>query len=277
MLRTLPFASLIFLFSSCTAYQYMTVSSNDMPQNDQREFVVENDSIRLKYRFDGHNAPVQLEVVNKLSKPIYVDWKRSALIMNNRAFSYKAGSLTVSGSTHTSVDNWFSRNNPGLTSATTSSGFSSTVEFPRDLEFIPPTAQINESPLALTASFHTGEKGEFTRVRVPMEDGMMGDVMRATYDEGNSPLKFSSYLTLFVDQDLSKPVVFHHSFYISEILKSSYGPHNFRFFNDREGDRFYLSKSSGVGSGIGVGILAGVTVAAIAAAANNAQPGTSQY
>jgi hypothetical protein len=276
MLRTLPFASLIFLFSSCSSYQYMTVSSNDMPQNDAREFVVENDSLRLKYRFNGHNAPVHLIVENRLNKPIYIDWKRSALIMNNKAITYKPGTLTVSGSTYTSVDNWMSRATRGYSSASTSSDFSSTVEFPGDLEFIPPTAYINQSTLALTSSFHTGSKGEFSRVRVPMAAGMMGNVMRATYDESNSPLKFSSYITLFMDQEFTKPVVFHHSFYVSEILNSSYGPHNFRFFNDGEADRFYLSKVSDAGKGVGYGILAGLVIVGVAAGANAADNVTTQ-
>lgn len=275
MLRTLPFASLIVLFSSCTSYQYLTVSSKEMPQNDQREFVVENDSIRLKYRFDGHNAPVQLEVVNKLSKPIFIDWKRSALIINNKAISFKPGSLTVSGSTYTSVDNWMNRNNRGFNSTSSSSSFSSTVEFPGDMEFIPPGAQVNQSPLDLTNAFQYGNsKEEFTRVKVAMASGIVGSVTRATYNENNSPLKFSSYLTLFVEQD--KPVVFHHAFYVSEIINTGYGPHNFQFINDREANRFYVSKSSGVGTGVGYAILGGLTVVAVAAMANNAQP-PSQY
>jgi hypothetical protein len=268
MLRTLPFASLIILFSSCSTYQYVTVSSNSIEQNDQREFVVENDSLRLRYRFDGQNAPLNLEVQNKLGKPIYVDWKRSALIINDRAISFKPGSLTVSGSTYTSVDNWFSSARRGINSASSSSSFSSTVEFPGDREFIPPSARLNQTPLEVTNAFYTGRPGEFTRERVPMAGGMTGVVQRAAFEESNSPLKFSTYLTLFVDGDLNKPVVFHHSFYVSEILNSNFGPHNFQFINDEEGNRFYISKVSGAGKGVGYGILAGLVVVGVVAGAN---------
>jgi hypothetical protein len=269
MLRTLPFALLLFLFSSCTTYQYMTVSSNSIEQNEQREFVVENDSLRLRYRFDGLNAPVNLEVQNKLGKPIYVDWRRSALIMGDRAFSYKPGSLTVSGSTYTSVDNWFSTRNQGFNSASSSSSFSSTVEFPGDMEFIPPTARINQTLLGLTSSFiNPKSTDEFTRVRIPMAANLPRVVQKAEYAESNSPLKFSSYLTLFVEGDPGKPVVFHHSFYVSEIIASGYGPHNFQFINDEEGNRFYVSKVSKAGAGVGYGILAGLVVVGIAAGAN---------
>lgn len=269
MLRTLPFAYLLFLFSSCTTYQYMTVSSNNIEQNDQREFVVENDSLRLRYSFYGPNAPVNLEVQNKLGKPIYVDWKRSALIINDKAFSYKPGSLTVSGSTYTSVDNWFSSANRGYSSASGGSSFSSTVEFPGDMEFIPPSARINQTPVHLISTFHEGKsRGEFTPQRVPMVMGKTGVMQRATYNDSNSPLKFGSYLTVFVDGDLNKPVVFHHSFYISEIIASSYGPHNFQFINDEEGDHFWISKVSGAGQGLTYGILAGLVVVGVAAGAN---------
>lgn len=149
MKQFIPLASLYFMFTSCTTYQYMTVSSNNIQQNDKKEFLLENDSIRLTYNFNGANAPVNLEVKNKLDKPIYIDWKRSVLIINDRATSYAPGSLTVSGSTYSSVTAPLTgRRN--LNDISTSADFQSTVEFPRDMEFIPPEVQVNKVPINVT-------------------------------------------------------------------------------------------------------------------------------
>ncbi len=83
MRQFIPLTSIVFLFTGCTTYQYMTVSGKNIRQNERQEFVVENDSIRVKYNFSGEDAPVNVEVTNKLDRPVYVDWSRSALIIND--------------------------------------------------------------------------------------------------------------------------------------------------------------------------------------------------
>lgn len=270
MLRILPFASLIVLFSSCTTYQYMTVSSNTIGQDVNKDFVMESDSITLRYRFDGHNAPMLLEVENRHSNPIFIDWKRSALILNDQAISFKPGSLSVSGSTYTSASSWYNGRIHGNNSTTTSSDFSSTVSFPGEMEFIPPGSRFSEVPLSITSRLYTGSPGEFKKKNLTLTTGYSGAVNQALYEEDNSPLRFTSYLTLVVEGEQEKRVVFEHSFYVSEILKTGLAPHNFKFINRRDGDHFYVSKVSQGGETAGWILLAGVVIGATAAGYNYA-------
>jgi hypothetical protein len=260
MRQFLPFSFFCFLFSSCTTYQYMTVNSNNIQQNDKKEFLLENDSFSLKYNFNGVYGPVNLEVKNKLDKPVYIDWKRSALIINDRAFSYAPGSLTVSGSTSTSITAPLTGNH-NLNDISTSTSVQSTVQFPGDREFIPPTAQVNRMPLHVTGGFLDVAAGtEYQRVKVPMATGYMATLNIASFSETNSPLRFASYLTLYVEGDLDKPVVFKHDFYISEILNTGRAPSNFRGITHNEGNFCYVRKSTGAGTAIGVIALVGVAV-----------------
>lgn len=265
MRQFLPYAIFCFLSSSCSTYQYMTVNSNNIQQNDKKEFLLENDSISLKYNFNGARGPINLEVKNKLGKPVYIDWKRSALIINDRAISFAPGSLTVSTSSSTSVTAPLTGNRH-LNDVSTSTSAQSTVEFPGDREFIPPTAKVNRMPMYVTGGFLDAPAGtEFKRVKLGEGSGYPVTVKMASFSETNSPLRFTSYLTLYVDGDMDKPVVFKHDFYISELLNTGKEPSFFRAIANNEGNFCYVSKSTGAGAAIGLVALVGV----VAVIANN--------
>jgi hypothetical protein len=153
-----------------------------------------------------------------------------------------------------------------LNDISTHTSVQSTVEFPGDREFIPPTAQVNRLPMYLTNGFLSVAPGTaFKRVKVPMATGYPAVLKMASFSETNSPLRFTSYLTLYVEGDPDKPVVFKHDFYISEILNSGQGPGNFRGINQNEGNFCYVRKSTGAGTALGLIAVAGM----VAVVANN--------
>jgi len=78
-------AGIIFL-SGCTKYQYISVTSN-LPQNDNKEFIIENDTVLIRYSFSGENLQVKAILYNKLQQPIYFDVERSAVIINDYQIS----------------------------------------------------------------------------------------------------------------------------------------------------------------------------------------------
>ena len=72
----------LILLAGCSRYQYMYVSSH-LDQNDKKEFIVENDTVQIKYSFTGENFPLTITLYNKLRQPIYIDLERSTVVMNN--------------------------------------------------------------------------------------------------------------------------------------------------------------------------------------------------
>jgi len=72
----------VIMLSGCSSYQYMYVSSH-LDQNDKKEFIVENDTVQIKYSFAGQNFPLTITLYNKLRQPIYIDLERSTVVMNN--------------------------------------------------------------------------------------------------------------------------------------------------------------------------------------------------
>ena len=90
LLYLFVFAALLLGLSACSSYYYSMLNSNDPvgEKNERGDFVQENDTVRISYRFWGENAPVTITIYNKLDEPLYVDWGRSALIIDDVATTY---------------------------------------------------------------------------------------------------------------------------------------------------------------------------------------------
>lgn len=255
----LPLASILCLFSSCTTYQYMAVQGKNINANDRQEYVVENDSLRITYNFHGQDAPINVEVKNKLDKPIYVDWSRSALIINEKAISYSAATVPVSG-TVTSTS--YSAPAGSLRSSVSQGNFSGSMGVPKDMEFIPPGSYKNKTPLGVTNVFYpeARNEGQWQQISINTYNGgvIYGRAMVKKYEDTLSPFRFSSYLTIYVEGEPDKPVSFEHDFFVSEIWTTTRGPRNFQFINSKDGNWFYTRTTNGFGKiAGGFGILAG--------------------
>lgn len=250
----LPLFACMALTLGCNRYQYFTINSNNALQNHQQEFVVENDSLQILYSFKGENAPVTIRITNKLNKPLAVDWKRSALIVNNQAISYMADKLVTTGSAVTSTFNW---NNDWSDSYTR---FSSITTLPVEWQLIPPQSYITRTPMGVTNGYFGDiPHASYAKKQIILEDGTPVFVREASFTEERSPLKFRSYLTLMAEgEEKIKPVVLEHSFYVSGVVRTGMGPGQFTT------DRAYVKQATGFGTGFG--IVAGVAVLGAVAA-----------
>jgi hypothetical protein len=81
MNRFVPAIFILAVCSSCSIYQYNTLSS-DIGE----PFIFENDTVRVRYSFGDGN--VNLEIFNKAARPLYVDWSRSSLIIDGDPAPY---------------------------------------------------------------------------------------------------------------------------------------------------------------------------------------------
>src|ERR1700744_5157672 len=92
---------LVFLalagITGCSSYQYMTVDSSELKKNAHRQLTWENDTLKLIYDFNGYGGPIRLYVYNKTSQPLYVNWKKSALIRNRYSIGLFNPNVAVNG------------------------------------------------------------------------------------------------------------------------------------------------------------------------------------
>jgi hypothetical protein len=71
-----------FFLCGCSGYQYMHISGS-LPQNNLKEFSLETDTVSIRYNFSPKNLGTIVSIENKLRQPLYIDYGRSVIIVNN--------------------------------------------------------------------------------------------------------------------------------------------------------------------------------------------------
>ena len=83
----LPVSCIAMLIATgCNRYQYLFVDSN-LQQNNLNEYVVDNDTVSIRYNYSEANLKLTVSIYNKLMKPLYIDYLRSAIVINNEQLS----------------------------------------------------------------------------------------------------------------------------------------------------------------------------------------------
>lgn len=268
MKKLLIFTGIIAMLSTlgaCTSYYYSTLSSGDPGalKNQDGDFVTENDSVRISYSFYGENAPVSITIYNKTDAPVFVDWQRSALIIDDVATSYYQETAPVQGrtdaSTYGGTYSWSKRSEQ--TWSSTGGTFSGEVALPKGVTFIPPRSKIEATPLHLANfDFDKIPKEEYTRIPVAKQNAEIAKVRVRKFTEEESPLRFRSYLTLYTSAkggNDKKYTPYEQSFYLSELVKAgSMGPDNWKAARQQSGDFFYVRNTKGREAGITAGVIA---------------------
>ncbi|MBS1660132.1 MAG: hypothetical protein JST68_03675 [Bacteroidetes bacterium] len=222
--------------ASCSHFQYLTISSPQTTTNDRKQLVYENDTLRLVYDFNGKNGPVSVNIYNKTSQPLYVNWKKSALIRNEHFISYFDRRVYFSGDgfTFASRSRLFS---------TASTSFNGSFELPEGLEFIPPGTSISKGLATL------GDTGPMVAM-IPDSIGQQSmkyinsysyaKFRQIIFDETESPIQFKSYLTFVLGMNNSPEFAKTNDFYISEALDSKSPPEQFTPRYQQQGNMFFV-------------------------------------
>jgi len=182
--------------SSCVFYQYNHISSN-IGGITQEPLTFENDTLKLRYIFN--HGLEEIEITNKSSKALYVDWSRSSLIINGESHPYWRDEATVKTQS-TSYNSYLAAQRTNTT------GIISNAQ--ERISFMPPNSLVRKTPFDLTKKLSVGKKDK------------VGE--RYKYTEDSSPFKFRSYLTLSFDQAFTSPISLDHTFWISETLRTEF-------------------------------------------------------
>ncbi|MBB4037832.1 hypothetical protein GGR21_003753 [Dysgonomonas hofstadii] len=224
------------LLSSCSStfyYSSLNTANEYVEKVDNGDFLIETDSLWIAYCFKGPGAPMQITVFNKLDEPLYVDWERSALIIDDKAFSYAeaAGSFT-----------WNNYNPDGTVYSPDSTyTFDDEIRMMSDhISFIPPKAMISEIPLSLDPTFKHLDKKLYRNATMADKYQEVVKTQRADFSMSDSPLRFSSYITVYAQPD--EPMVFEQDFYLASLFKTGIRPGNMAGDMINRGDLFYVEQ-----------------------------------
>lgn len=238
----------IFICARCSTYQY-AVLDGDLNKDQSFRFIHETDSIKVKYSFMGENGPIQIEIFNKQTQPIFVDWKKSSLIINENTVPYWKDESSINATSSGYNLNW----TPTYT--TNISQTNGIISRAASVDFIPPQSSITHNSIFI--------KHEFFLLPQPSSNNKLKlttngtTVLKHTYERENSPLKFRSYITLSSEEDFSKTTVLDNQFWVTEIMQSSIEPSLF----PGKINQFYIKKTTGVGLA-GTGVLTVMIIAA---------------
>lgn len=220
--------------TGCLQYQFATVSGN-MNETALNEHLLENDTLIVKYVFHGANCPVTITIVNKLDIPLYVDWRRSAVIVNNESFSYWNDIGTFRATANTSQVWWTSSIN------TAHADIKGEIARNEPVSFIPPASYKERTPVVLNPDYVTlkGRKAEHRDLLTIGQQPVSG--LQYEYFKEDSPFRYRSYLTVSTDPDFKRSHVYENEFWVSELFQTTASPGRF-YMAVQNRNKFYITK-----------------------------------
>jgi len=243
------FVGLVFVvfLSGCSVYQHVNLASN-MPQNDKFNFLIENDSVNIIYSFYGQNGPIHIELFNKLDKPLYIDWRKSALITNGQSNSFWKDEARISGST---TEYKIIPENSIVSSISNMEG---TIVKNDKVTFIPPHSNISFDSYVLRSTFFNSPVQSSERVDIYTSEGKI-NARKFSFSKEDSPLSFRIFLSISEDESFKNPVQFDNTFWVSNYFSTSVSPTALGII---PGNQFYIRKATGFSRTAGIVAIVGI-------------------
>lgn len=218
------FLLIVFGGFGCSKYQYVSVSSK-LPQSRHKEYILENDTLKITYSFIGRNCPVSVSISNKLAQPLYIDWSKSWIATDSLVSFY-----------------WIDTIHRPNTEIALIKEIDQTAS---------PVSQIGAKQ-SIQETFRTIRKKFFplfpsdnTRsINVPLPYGSSDEILHV-YNEEISPMLFRSVLVLSTDSSFTRSKKYSADFWVSDIFESSE-----RDVQNITANQFHLKDKTGVGTAI---------------------------
>lgn len=231
MRTILPYALVLIALTSCSKYQFVTVNS-DLEKLQSGMIVLENDTAAISYAFSGPDGPVRIQVINKLSIPLYVRWKTSTI--EKQTWPNTTLKPLFTAALETNVDS----QSPEILEHNSDY---SLINNPEEIIKISGNGVGNSEAIQLRKAFF--------HVSTPdMKTGELngGRTRTQIFNRQNTPLQLISELSFSITNDFKNKPISKHEFWVDEVLVTMVQPKNAYEFKKRE-DVFYLRKGSGFG------------------------------
>lgn len=222
------FLLLIFFLGSCTSskYYYSTMSSDDpyILKNGKGEFVIADDSLEILYNFYGENAPITIGVDNKGSQSVFIDWRRSGVIIDGK-----------SGTFREPVDE---------EKYDEAAEYGRFLNDPEGLSIVKPYSRLNTQVLELSGfRFEQIPDEKFLETyTVADRKGNNKQYKNISYSEEDSPIHLRIFLTIYENTEaIHTPLVYETDFYMSELIRGDKTlPSKIYALKNKKGDSFFV-------------------------------------
>jgi hypothetical protein len=214
-MKTLAFIVICSLLASCTSYVqlYETKPISAMQVLDDN-YIFENDTIKIVYSFWDEHGKLSYIIYNKLDIPVYVDWKKSSYVTNNRKLDYWAdvtnSSTFINGNSSIYKGNIYSN------------GYAQSTSVKKEqITFIAPKSAISKDQFSLATFTKTDLSEVFSIDSAKRTDNSnkVVELKYLDYTQSNSPLIFRNFLTISVSDKFDKEIYIDNGFYVSKVTE----------------------------------------------------------
>lgn len=242
LLESLTLCFILIAFVGCQPYVQIYKTAGDMPKDSNGHHVYENDTLKIIYTFWSEKGVLSFALFNKLSVPIYLDWKKSAYIDNSTKLNYWNDIENITS--YKAYSGYFYKGpliKPGFEIGNYSGISVSTVSKPERVTFIPPRSFFFKSQFyILPVEIHKLE------LNTPYEQGSpSGNRIEKTklytvkFNKNNSPKRFRNFLTFSTSEKFESEFYVDNEFFIEEILEMD--RKKFEYF-DEQGNSVIFDK-----------------------------------
>jgi hypothetical protein len=183
------------------------------------KYVFENDTVRITYSFWAHHGQFGFSIQNKLSIPIYVDWKKSNLVYNNGPNVYWTEETVIKTNSITTGIGF--RGSYGVAVGSARKTEESVIRPKERITFLPPSSIIERNEYAIdNAAYYFMNpdiKGE--TVAHDAKPGKTTIVYKQSFTENVSPIKLTNFLTLSTKESFENEWFIENTFYLKEVAE----------------------------------------------------------
>jgi len=188
-----------------------------MEKDYKGNFIVHSDSLRVTYSFHGENAPVKINIFNKMNRNVIIDWESSWFSFGD------------------SIDN---RINLGTY-----------MDESDKMSLVAPYSNKETELFELSnLKFDELNKDRFASQAVVLMNGRTEKLKVAEFNNETTPLYMRSFLSLHLGHVSDSPMIYEQDFYIKSITNAGeLKPEEVAMAATNQGDIFYTRKEHGKG------------------------------
>ncbi len=205
---------LLLLCTACARqYQSVTISSNQVKLQQDGLFSFENDTVRIQYDFHSLNGEMKFSIFNKLTTPLYINWKESAFIIGPHFSTYWLDQYVSNGYVYQKFFDWdgyINLRGPYLFSV---------AKRDDQTSFIPPNTSLMQFEFVVKPGTAYGPT--YVNNTHLDKEQPQNKAKRYQFTQENTPTLFRNYLTFSTDEQATQKFVLDQQFWVSTIVQGS--------------------------------------------------------
>jgi len=206
---------LMLTLSSCTRFiqvVYVAPTNNDI-QSINHFYQFENDDVKVVYWFWADHGIMSFLFWNKTDKPLYIDWKKSAMINNGKRLSYytngDVSNYKAYGTTY-SLD-WLDIFNEYYSKSSHNKLDKATLVKGDRISFLPPKSYITQAFYNLTANIYFDVNDQNTEEEIV-------NFCKVYVTHSNGDISFRNYLTYSFSENFDVENHVDNEFHLSKVV-----------------------------------------------------------